>query len=646
MSIEEDHSRDKKMIEKLRQIVLENLSNEQFGVEELTKTYGLSRSQLHRKLKKINGKSISQFIREIRLQKALELLQKDVSTVSEIAYQVGFSSPTYFNTCFREYFGFPPGEAKLRSILPQSEEPLKAKRIQGKRKWIGVGLIVSLLIVLSWFAFNRTQPKHLSETNQGDLIEKSIAVLPFKNWSGDPALEYVSDGMTDAVISRLARIHSIERVIPFTSVAKYKTTSKTIPEIARELSVRNVLQGNFQISGNQVKINLQLVDGLSDNHFWSEDYTGEWHTNDIFKIQAAVAENIAKYMQAEMTDIEMEAIKKFPTQNKEAYDLYLKAEYLNSKDDANNFESAIALYEEAISMDENFVEAYIGLANTHIIGGFLWGVFDEQNSWEKAKGLLQKALEIDRNNIKTHEELFAGYFYYDWDFEKAEAYYRGELPGNDLKIRRRQTTIYYSIKTGRADKALEEIEKNISADPSDRLQYVQKADALFFLDDRKGCSEILRSYGPYFKDSFYHLVQTARLHYYLGEHEKARDQLQLLKDKFPGRPPIVLWLEAVYQEMDVKEGGINESVGILHQKYKDRASGSPAWFLALYYSHIENYEETLYWLQKSYDRHEVEMTWLKEEPPLRPLRSDPRYIELYKRVGFPFPITPYKENLP
>ena len=148
-------------------------------------------------------------------------------------------------------------------------------------------VVILLLINQFWNKLSNKEEKvESSEFNESvDKDVKSIAVLPFKNWSGDPYLEPFCDGMTDAVISRLSKIRSLGKVISRTSVMKYKGTDKSATEIAKELGVTHILEGSFQKSGNQVKINLQLIDGKSDNHLWSDKYSGEWN-NDIFKIQA------------------------------------------------------------------------------------------------------------------------------------------------------------------------------------------------------------------------------------------------------------------------------------------------------------------------------------------------------------------------
>ena len=148
-------SRDKLLLQKLHDIVLNNLENEHFGVEQLAKAYGISRYQLHRRLKKIENKSISQFIREIRLEQALKLLQNESGNVSEVAYRVGFNSPTYFNTCFRNYFGYPPGKTRARMKQFENKwssskliESIKSRLLPSQRPRIPYAISTALVILL------------------------------------------------------------------------------------------------------------------------------------------------------------------------------------------------------------------------------------------------------------------------------------------------------------------------------------------------------------------------------------------------------------------------------------------------------------------------------------------------------------------
>ena len=146
--------------------------------------------------------------------------------------------------------------------------------------------------------------------------------------------------------------------------------------------------------------------------------------------------------------------------------------------------------------------------------------------------------------------------------------------------------------------------------------------------------DLLSIVDPVYSDDMFYLRATAKLYYYLGEHEKSRKHLEVLKTTFKDNPSLLIWLNAVYSQMDGNIEQAEKYLSELNEKYLNNDSGSPAWFIALYYCTLEDYETAFDWLQKSYDRHEVEMTWLREDPLLIPIRDDPRYKELYRKVGF------------
>ncbi|UCD59867.1 MAG: hypothetical protein JSV59_08195, partial [Flavobacteriaceae bacterium] len=246
----------------------------------------------------------------------------NVATVSEIAYRVGFSSPTYFNTCFRIYYGYPPGKLKYRNKEADSKTSIKEIGVEAselvkeniflkegkksfKKRFVIVPLlVVILLFLLVYIVYLRMDLADAAKTFSNSITDKSIAVLPFKNYSGDPAMDPFCDGMTDEVISRLTRIKSFTKVSSRTSTFQYKDSDKSIPEIAGELRVTHILEGSFQKSGDKIKVNLQLIDGQLDEHLWADEYIGHWAGNDIFKIQAEVAENIVRHMDVEISDSE------------------------------------------------------------------------------------------------------------------------------------------------------------------------------------------------------------------------------------------------------------------------------------------------------------------------------------------------------
>ena len=637
-----EHSMDGVFIKKLTELLEANLENEHFGVKELAETMGVSRSQLHRRLQTIEGKSTSRFIREFRLGKAMKMLQDNVATVAEIAYRVGFNSPTYFNTCFHNYYGYPPGEVKYRkpseigkggkdrtseqenSILLTDEKTEMGKKVIKRRTLLFASIFVVLLFASSYVYFTDLLKGNTTETVETKTREKSIAVLPFKNWSGDPELEYISDGMTDAVISRLAQIQSMDRVVPFTSMIKYKETDKSMPEIAKEVEVQYILQGNFQLSGNRLKINLQLIDGPANDHFWSDGYEGEWQSNDIFTVQTEVAENVAKNMNVMISDTDKEAIQKIPTNNKEAYALFLQANYQSGKHTKRGWENAVSLYESAIVIDPNFYEAYINEAYAWLMGSAIWGVFKEQESWVKIKELMNKATEISGMNSVIRDILLMGTLAHEWDFNTIEKEYMHS-----------SLSIMYAIYTGRYKESLQIIDQYLETNPTNGALYAGKAQALFFLDRNREAIYILDSYVPLYIDDMDFLREGAKYYFYLEEYEKSKTLLNKMMTIFPDRPPIMLWLNAVHEQMNGNTELLKTYLDDLQKKYEDGSSGSPAWFIALYYCFVKDYENAFDWLQKSFDRHEMEMIWLREEPLLIPVRNDFRYLELYRNVGFP-----------
>ena len=626
---------------KLTEIIRNNFDNEQFGVKEAARIFGVSRSHLHRRLKKLTGKSVSQFIRELRLEKAMELLQKDMATVSEIAYSVGFHSPTYFNTCFKERYGFTPGEAKIREHLEQ-ERP-KFKKTGKEKTMFKVVLGILFLIILFSYINHRSILSKLQKDTPSispllsDDSTKSIAVLPFKNWSGDPELEYISDGMTDAVISRISEIKEMDRVVPFTSSVQFKNSEKSMPELAKTLNVFYILEGNFQKQGSQFKINLRLNDGPLNKQIWSGSYSGEWKTNEIFEIQSKVAENVANIMNVKLTERDYDAFTGIPTKSEEAYNYYLLAEYQNNKFNQTSFKNAIPLYEKAFAMDSTFVEPLLGLADIYVTGGAVWGLYGEQEAWRNAKFYLQKASAIDGENVRLSDQLFVGKFYFEWDFEAVEQYISDNYAHKGADNWNEYLFVDYYIKTGKCAYALSELNKLILEDPSFGWLFAIRASVIFFLYSAAEAKKELKHIDPLFLDDMFYLREAAKWYYYFGAYEESRLMLEKLMNSFPDRPPIVAWLNAVHFEMANNRSGVQESLSTLQKHYVKGSSGSPAWFMALYYCHIQEDREVFKWLQKSYDNHEVEMTWLRAEPLLAAYRQDPRYLDLYKKMKFPVP---------
>ncbi|PQV50544.1 TolB-like protein [Jejuia pallidilutea] len=358
-------------LNRAKTLVLDEISNEQFGVSELAAVMNMSRSSLLRKIKKQTGLSASQFIRKVRLEEAKILLEETEFTVSEISYKVGFSNTSYFIKCFREEFGFPPGESR-KHLEEYKEEPGKkndeevlntkpsnetaslqkpSKSFLSRHKHKIIIVIAALVIAYISFYLGSTSEDAVAISN----TQKSIAVLPFKNMSADSSNLYFVNGLMEASLGNLQKIEDL-RVISRTSVEKYRASKQSVVEIAKELNVKYIVEGSGQKNKNEVLLNIQLVDATTDTPIWTAQYNYE--LDDIFELQNTVAKKIALAVEANITPKELARIDKKPTKNIEAYDMFLQGYEISQNKTAENLQQAILYYDKAISLDPEFAMAY------------------------------------------------------------------------------------------------------------------------------------------------------------------------------------------------------------------------------------------------------------------------------------------------
>ena len=425
---------NKGFIQQLTEIVEANLANEKFGIEELASEIGMSHSNLHRKLKSSTNQTISQFIREIRLKKAKELLLSEDLTAAEISYRVGFGSPTYFNKCFHEYFGFAPGELRnheqendsIEQSIQQPIEPLPGKN---KRRRIVIGLISSLIVIipLAFFLINWVSGSKAANTN-----DKSIAVLPFKYLSDEPGKQYLADGMMDDILTHLSKIKDL-RVLSRTSVEQYRKTDKTAKVIGKELGVAYLLEGSLQKEGDKIRLIMQLIKTGEEGHAWANEYDRPW--KDIFSVQSEVAETIASELQAVVTPMEKQLIRKIPTTDLTAYDFYQRGQDECDKFGIDNDTAFLVraqkLFHKALSYDSTYAQAYFGLARVRMDKANL-GECYLTNFMDSVLILANRAISFD-NQLAEAYCLRGQYYFINSNIEQAiKEYDKGiELNPND-----------------------------------------------------------------------------------------------------------------------------------------------------------------------------------------------------------------------
>lgn len=359
---------DNLFIQKLTQIIESNLQDEQFGVSELAQEMGMSRSNLHLKIKSATDLSASQYLRQYRLKRAREMLSQPDLNVSEVAYKVGFNSTSYFIKCFREYYGYPPGKTGDHEISEFEHTEKRQRNLKQKRYNI---LVFSLILtVISIFIIYEV----FKPDNNFSVQEKSIVVIPFVDYSPEKGSDYIINGLTEEIRDRLNHILDFD-VKSLTDSEKYRDNRKSSGEIGNELHVNYILEGSGQKIQNEIKLHIQLIDTETGNRIWSQSFQEK--VENIFKLQEKVAVSIAHELKAKLSYEEKEKLKEIPTENTAAYSHYLRGmQYLhlmhstqaafNMYESRLNRSRAMRQFENAISLDSNYIEPYLQLGSIYI----------------------------------------------------------------------------------------------------------------------------------------------------------------------------------------------------------------------------------------------------------------------------------------
>lgn len=359
-------------LKQVTDVVEDKLTHPQFGVSMLAKEMGMSRSNLHRRIKSVAGVSVSRFIRDVRLKHAMELLNETDKTCTEIAYDVGFGSVTYFNKCFHDHFGYPPGEVQkdhALSIHNEEQNTLNYTILRKKKRLQSVAFVFILIVIVQAFAIYLFINPFL-----GSEKKKSIMVLPFKTSSGNPNLATILDGLHYDLITKLEIIEGLNVISSNTSNI-YKDGHPDIKEISKNFNVDYLLEGTGQQSNESITIRLRLIDVKTNKYLWSDPINYELEENNIFSFQQEVALRIADSLNYMVTTEEREKIEFLETKNVPAFhsftigknymDIYNRIAHSNSPQNfdvlVNHLEEAKSYFQHAIELDTAYSQAYVFL---------------------------------------------------------------------------------------------------------------------------------------------------------------------------------------------------------------------------------------------------------------------------------------------
>src|SRR5437867_1869803 len=329
-----------------------------------------------------------------------------------------------------------------------------------KRTWIYVA-VIGAAFSIGLFFIGRYTGRNSSSASSTELSAKSIAVLPFDNLSRDPDNAFFAEGVQDEILTRLAKVADL-KVIARSSTQKFKSAPENLPDIAKQLGALNVLEGSVQKVSDQVRVNVQLINALTNAHLWAEIY--DRRLTDIFAVESDIAKTIADTLQAKLTGSEKQMIASQPTTDTAAYKLYHKGSSLWEQRSGDNLPKAIAVYQQAIARDPNYALAYAALANSYVLLPF-WAGEDRLDAYSKAEDAALKALHLDSNLAEGHLALGKVYF---WKIDLAASlreYQRAtELKPNDAGAHHWLGNDALAA-LGRFEEAIAEVKRAVELDP-------------------------------------------------------------------------------------------------------------------------------------------------------------------------------------
>jgi len=456
----------------------------------------------------------------------------------------------------------------------------------------------------------------------------SIAVLPLENLSNDPEQEYFVEGMTDEIITDLAKLPGL-RVISRTSAVQYKNSHKTMPQIARELHVDAVVEGTVLCVGNRVRIRTQLVYAPADRHIWAQAY--ERDLKDVLTLQANLAQDIAGEIRLKLTSQQRANLDVARSVDPQAHELYLKGRYFWNKRDQAGFAKAIDYFRQAISKDPAYAAAYAGLADSYALsGGF--NMIPVDQAMPRAQAAAEKALELDSNLAEAHASLGVIAPFSNWNWADAERNYQRAIELNpNYATAHHWYAEGYLMPVGRADEAIAEIRKAQELDPLSAVIATDLGKELYFVrryDD--ALVELRRALelDPNFTSAHNWISDT------LLEKRMYNEAIAELEKTKPFREERVYIRQTAY--LYARMGRNAQARAALAKslqlsKGKQISSGA----VALTYAALGDKDESFLWLEKACTERSSFMTSLKYWSVFDPLRSDPRFADLLRRVGLP-----------
>ena len=492
---------------------------------------------------------------------------------------------------------------------------------QKKHTWIYV-VVIGCLFSIGLFFLGRYSAA-TGQTQSSGLPAKSIAVLPFDNLSRDPDNAYFCEGVQDEILTRLAKVADL-KVISRTSTQRFKSAPENLRDIAKQLGVMNILEGSVQKVNDQVRVNVQLINAMTDAHLWADIYDRK--LTDIFSVESDIAKTIADTLQARLTGTEISAMMKRPTENTEAYQLYLKGRFFWNKRDVNDLHKALDYFQRSARTDSNYALGHAGIADVYVLLP-LFGGANPADAYPKAKEAANKAIALDPNLAEPHAALGLIGSVFDFDFALSMREFEKSIALNPNYATAHHwfgDSVLQCI--GDFKRAIAEMKRALELDPLSVVFNVDLGVAYYF-DGRyqEGIAQIGKAL-DLDPNAYYAYYNLGELLEESGDLTGAIVQYQksIALDDDPYPLALLGHAQALAGNRDAAE------------KILQQLAASPRYVadysIGLVYLGLGEKNQAMDWFEKSFAKRQPDLNTIRFDPLLRPLHDDPRFEQLAEKI--------------
>jgi serine/threonine-protein kinase len=509
-----------------------------------------------------------------------------------------------------------------RSVPDAATSPVTSASRRKALRIAGMGLAAAVAASLVWYLARRSGPG----SRLG--VIRSIAVLPLDNYSGDPGQDYFAEGMTDELTADLATISQL-RVISRGSAMQFKGRQRPpTPEIARLLDVDAVVEGSVLRSGDRVRITAELVDARADKQLWAKSF--ERNSRDVLALQDELASAIAGEIHVQLTPNERSRLAKAPTVNPEAHDAYLKGRYFFNRPSDENLTKAIALFEEAVRLSPDFAPAYSGLSDAYLWAGYNESVLTSSEAKPKARAAAEKAIELDDHSAEAHASLANYKFFYEHDWTGCESEFRRAIALNPNYAFAHDSFGLALALLGRIDEAIVEGRRAVELDPLSPQIPLDNSIAFIFRANFSAARNLAKKSAELDPSFFFAPYVDGWIDLEAGKPAAAIASLQ--KAQKLGSPEFVTaFLGYAYG----RSGDRSRALTALDDMKSRSPRREPLPFSsALVCLGLGDRPRAIEFLERAYTADSQFLPWMKMDRLYDPLRSEPRFKELMKKLRF------------